>query len=386
MKIILLLLVLVCYSFAQECSNLGNCTSCSSNTSCGWCSPTQQCLEGTQTGPKAGYCLGTSWQYGPGRCAKCEAMKDCRQCLENKADCGWCASNLECQPLNYFKQIGGCVPAAACACSVYKSCDLCLEGSNCQWCEQEGLCSDASLTCNGPFFNKTVGCPCTVYGDCPSCGNAYSCQWCDNTKKCEPAGKNGTGCLVASVSCNAFCASAGPTCSSCNGLNGCGWCGGTTQKCVDIESNTCNGFLEHSCPVCDQHNYCNPCLDDPLCNWCQSTGKCINKQGSPTCAKLSGSCTDWCNYLKSCSDCNEAEGCGWCSANGVCINVISKSSTCPGLWVHSCEPIPSSHCAFDGGAFVGGMFLVIGLLVLGALAYIVYRWKTGRKILYTELR
>jgi len=112
----------------------------------------------------------------------------------------------------------------------------------------------------------------------------------------------------------------------------------------------------------------------------------MNKGGTTVCQKLSGSCTDWCSYLKSCSDCNDAEGCGWCSATGVCINVISKSSTCPGLWVHSCEPIPGTHCAFDGGAFVGGMFLVIGLLVLGALAYIVYRWKTGRKILYTELR
>jgi len=32
------------------------------------------------------------------------------------------------------------------------------------------------------------------------------------------------------------------------------------------------------------------------------------------------------------------------------------------------------------------MFLVIGVIVLGAVAYIVDRWKTGRKILYTELR
>jgi preprotein translocase subunit Sss1 len=32
------------------------------------------------------------------------------------------------------------------------------------------------------------------------------------------------------------------------------------------------------------------------------------------------------------------------------------------------------------------MFLVIGILILGVLGYIVYRWKTGRKILYTELK
>jgi len=64
-------------------------------------------------------------------------------------------------------------------------------------------------------------------------------------------------------------------------------------------------------------------------------------------------------------------------------------ATCGTIWLYSCDPTPIKpvpKCAFDGGAFVGGMFLVIGVIVLGAVAFIVYRWKTGRKILYTELR
>jgi hypothetical protein len=32
------------------------------------------------------------------------------------------------------------------------------------------------------------------------------------------------------------------------------------------------------------------------------------------------------------------------------------------------------------------MFFVIGLIILSGLAYLLYRWKTGKKILYTELR
>jgi hypothetical protein len=32
------------------------------------------------------------------------------------------------------------------------------------------------------------------------------------------------------------------------------------------------------------------------------------------------------------------------------------------------------------------MFLVIGVIAAVGLAFLVYRWKTGRKILYTELR
>jgi len=47
---------------------------------------------------------------------------------------------------------------------------------------------------------------------------------------------------------------------------------------------------------------------------------------------------------------------------------------------------PAQQCGFDGGAFVGGMFLVIGLIVLAVLAFLFYRWKTGKKLLYTELR
>jgi len=59
--------------------------------------------------------------------------------------------------------------------------------------------------------------------------------------------------------------------------------------------------------------------------------------------------------------------------------------TCKSVETNTCDA-PSLKGGFDGGAFVGGMFLVIGLIVLGVLAFIIYRWKTGKKILYTELR
>jgi len=86
-----------------------------------------------------------------------------------------------------------------------------------------------------------------------------------------------------------------------------------------------------------------------------------------------------------CESCNARKGCGWCSTTNVCVDVIS--STCSGLWVHACgtTPVtPPQKCGFDGGAFVGGMFLVIGLIVLGVLAFIVYRWKSGIVIHNTQ--
>jgi len=41
---------------------------------------------------------------------------------------------------------------------------------------------------------------------------------------------------------------------------------------------------------------------------------------------------------------------------------------------------------FDAGSFVGGMFLVIGLIVLGGGAFVVYKWKFSNRPSYTELR
>jgi hypothetical protein len=59
------------------------------------------------------------------------------------------------------------------------------------------------------------------------------------------------------------------------------------------------------------------------------------------------------------------------------------------MFAHSCQSapvIPPKTGGFDGGSFVGGMFLVIGIIVICGAGYLFYRWKTGRKILYTELR
>jgi len=53
--------------------------------------------------------------------------------------------------------------------------------------------------------------------------------------------------------------------------------------------------------------------------------------------------------------------------------------------MHTCGP-QNNQCGFDGGAFVGGMFLVIGIVLLAVGGWMFYRWKTGKKILYTELK
>jgi len=41
------------------------------------------------------------------------------------------------------------------------------------------------------------------------------------------------------------------------------------------------------------------------------------------------------------------------------------------------------HVAFAGGAFVGGMFLVIGVLVLGAVGYFLFMRLRGKRASYS---
>jgi len=360
--------------FAQQpnCEQT-TCSNCVGSQDCGWCSPTQQCLPGSVNGPTNATCLGVSWQFG--KCLQCETFTDCRQCLENPADCGWCTQSSTCGPLG---GLGACPVAHTCPCPVYKNCDQCTQSSSCQWCLGDGSCSSVDATCTiGPGYNKTTTCPCTVYKDCASCSIADSCKWCQNLG-CEPSST--TNCLVA-PNCNGYCSQQGNvSCTKCNSLNGCGWCS-KTRSCVDIQVTDC--LLMHNCENCEEHKYCDPCTDDSNCIWCETTRSCQSQQWG-TCNLATHTCPTYCQFFKGCSDCNNAPGCGWCNENSQCIDVLK--GTCQGLWVHTCELPLVQKCGFDGGAFVGGMFLVIGLIVLAALAYIIYRWKTGRKILYTELR
>jgi len=396
MKLLITLLFLLFFSFsayAQDpCAalNLSNCTSCTGTTGCGWCTTVQQCITGTIAGPNSSVCLGSAWQFGAGTCVRCETVTDCRQCLANQGDCGWCTTTKECLPLDEFGSRLGMkckTPAQSCACNVYSSCDQCLLGSNCHWCQADTACRDLTATCtSGPSYNKTVGCQCNTNGDCPSCQNGFNCQWCQNSGKCQALGDT-TQC-APSTGCSAYCAQNGNgSCFNCNNINGCGWCP-ATQSCADVDSSNC--LLMHTCDTCPEHNYCEPCSDDQNCFWCEDgQGSCKKKNSGAACTMPTHTCEDYCNLLtpQGCGACNNRKGCGWCNARKTCMDY--ESGSCGEMWLHTCAPTPinpAQKCAFDGGAFVGGMFLVIGLIVLGAIAYIVYRWKTGRKILYTELR
>jgi hypothetical protein len=72
----------------SECSMYSSCYACSTNPKCGWCSMTQQCVEGNEKGAKDGSC--TFFEYkscsGP---RDCESYKNCKDCTRD-VSCGWC--------------------------------------------------------------------------------------------------------------------------------------------------------------------------------------------------------------------------------------------------------------------------------------------------------
>jgi hypothetical protein len=54
------------------------------------------------------------------------------------------------------------------------------------------------------------------------------------------------------------------------------------------------------------------------------------------------------------------------------------------MFAHSCSD-SNGKCGFDGGAFVGGMFLGLGLCAIGIGGFLFYRFKMNKKPGYSEL-
>lgn len=188
------------------------------------------------------------------------------------------------------------------------------------------------------------------------------------------------------MNCNAFCKQYGVDCLACNAYPGCAWCE-SNAECLDQDTTGCP-LISHTCPQCNNHEFCGSCMDEPGCVWCENVNAKPRCQptSTATCSKAP-SCAGFCSQFSNCGLCNQISGCAWCDdVGGYCADL---EGTCS-FYAHGCSPTPiikPTHCkSFDGGSFVGGMFLVIGLLILGVGGVLFYRWKTGKKILYQELR
>lgn len=371
MKTLLLLIsILIVSSFAAECGVQTDCDACTQVPGCGWCAPTQQCLKGNTTGPNSSVCIGDNWEFG--KCTPCSKFSNCRACLSRDTDCFWCSNGYgACNPIGFT----GCTYTKSCPCDIYSSCTECANDVGCQWCGAGDNCVRMNETCTGPqpVYNYTTQCPCNANHDCPNCRLTDGCDWCQ-TGACANKGN----CTNTILNCQYYCNNIASTCDTCVAYEGCAWCG-LTQLCVDRATSSCP--FTYDCPVCAAASYCDTCLSINDCVWCGDKQEC-HPQG--TNCFLAHSCPNYCSTYLSCDVCSAARGCGWCDDSQTCADVSVTSC----FYAHTCSSsgIVVKKCGFNGAAFVGGMFLVIGIAVLAVGGYIFYRWKTGRKFDYRELK
>jgi len=368
------LLYMVSSIFAQPtCVNQTNCDACSLLDGCGWCAPIQKCLPGNVQGPINATCVGSAWEFG--KCTPCETLTDCRDCRAHSTDCFWCQSGAgSCKSIGF----GGCPWADSCPCDVYASCSECTSDSTCQWCSDVGLCiiQSPDTSCpSGPSFNYTSGCPCSLNSDCPGCRQTFGCQWCGEETPALCSERCNT---LPARSCSMWCQQAATDCVSCVSTNGCAWCS-DLQQCVDPSDSTC--LFSHTCPNCGLNTFCDTCIQNADCVWCDDSASCQVK-GQTSCF-FAHTCDSYCASMTFCESCNQARGCAWCDSSSSCVDVTT--STC--LFAHTCtSPTPPTSCGFRAGDFLGGMFLMLVLFLIAFAGLAFYRWRTGSRPAYTELK
>jgi len=349
------------------CQEQFTCGSCTGLHGCGWCAPTQQCLPGNIDGPNNSTCIGTAWEFEG--CTICDSLTDCRACLARDSDCFWCSNTDSCKNIGFT----GCPVTHNCPCDIYSTCSDCVNDLTCKWCPNDGTCLvnvPESVCSSGNSDNFTTGCACSESKDCPTCRNNFGCNWCADGSCSDTC----PGPIA--FSCSLWCASVGPTCPECLAVTGCGWCK-QTQSCLDPSTSSC--LLAHTCPTCPVRTFCDTCLQDENCVWCSQQKSCEIKG---TACLMAHTCESYCNGITSCDACNQLQGCVWCGDSKICADV--STATC--FFAHTCVPDNGSSCGFNGGAFVGGMFLVIVLAGILGAGWAFYQWRSGARVHYTELK
>jgi len=257
-------------------------------------------------------------------------------------------------------------------CTEYPDCESCaLSGPACGWCSATQLCLAGNAT--GPTGGKCIHSweysqcrECEKNTDCRSCGRYENeCFWCKEKRSCLHIGH--IGCYPAdSCPCEDYTA-----CHSCSNTGSCTWCG-DQELCIESTNKTYQCTREDQC-LCEVNPTCGACMGDPTCGWCDSSKSCVHKMG--TACGLSQSCEFSCSRAAhSCEVCAKVAGCGWCPAHQTCMDINTLRSVCAVTTQCPVAPVPCPK-KFDGGSFVGGMFLSIGIGILGLAGFVFYRKK-----------
>ncbi|XP_065078697.1 multiple epidermal growth factor-like domains protein 8 [Ochlerotatus camptorhynchus] len=186
-----------------SCSSYMNCLHCLSDSLCGWCELTVQCVS-RQTNESTTCRKESNWRYltvQPAQCSNCSNHISCEQCIETGI-CEWWAEDARCsrkgRSVTAVTELEQCpVP-----CYLRANCSTCLnERGRCVWCEatnqcfsfsvytseyQFGLCREwldqtmPTPTSSGQLPNQPVQqCKsCGSHKNCSQCLRSLSCGWC----------------------------------------------------------------------------------------------------------------------------------------------------------------------------------------------------------------
>jgi len=264
-------------------------------------------------------------------------------------------------------------------------CNRCSAENGCGFCYATQQCLSGTGTgpnvghCYLGWMFDGLQCPnCSAITNCGDCNAQPDCGWCPADKTCILTSQiNGSSCLLDhSCYCPKYL-----DCFSCNEQLGCSWCS-AYQTCENVKYTSCS-FLTHTCPACNNYTTCVECEIQSNCAWCVSGNNqsctaftnCTQTQQTITCDAA-------CKLLTSCQSCTVQAGCGWCPSKGICVGLDSTDNVCKNNVVYAC---PNQIPSFSGASFVGGMFLVIGLGIVGAIFFFGYRYYKKRQQNYSEV-
>jgi hypothetical protein len=241
--------ILASTALAQSCGTASSCASCTAQPSCGWCTYSNTCESGNQTGSYVG-CTAPYWSWTQNTCPAtpaptvnpCSGYTTCYTCAV--ASCGWCSFSGVCELGNVTGSFVGCTapywswtqnscpttsaptavptpvpntPVPTASCSQYTNCNTCTVYGGCGWCAYTAQCEAGNVTgsfvgCVAPYWSwVTNQCPtaaptptpaptvsCSSATSCFGCTQLSTCGWCSFTNLCEQG--NATGSVQGCVS------------------------------------------------------------------------------------------------------------------------------------------------------------------------------------------
>ncbi|XP_050462738.1 multiple epidermal growth factor-like domains protein 8 [Cataglyphis hispanica] len=207
-----------------SCHQYGNCLHCLTDSSCGWCDITHQCLP--------------------------RSANETESCA---ADVDWDERGEPIREWHYLT----ITPSTCANCSNYISCESCVSTKLCEWWTEEAKCARIGRLPNAVVSLEQCPIPCRQRFNCTQCLDERGrCVWCEATRECFSFS------VYTSEYQFGLCRE---------------WMDQAGLMGVTSRSSSLTG---DQCKSCSRHSNCSSCLHSLSCGWCYSldnpiTGVCV---------------------------------------------------------------------------------------------------------------